>query len=101
VFAKVSGLDTAAGPGWTVDELRPAWEVALEAFGPQRLLFGSDWPVCRLASSYGDVVSTMRTLVSELSSAEQDLVLGGTAIDVYGLTITPRTALAGPTAGSA
>jgi hypothetical protein len=43
----------------------------------------------------------MRTLVSELSSAEQDLVLGGTAIDVYGLTITPRTALAGPTAGSA
>ena len=50
VRAKISGLDTSAGPGWTVDELRPAFEVALEAFGPDRLLFGSDWPVCRLVS---------------------------------------------------
>ena len=57
VYAKVSGLDTAAGPGWTVDEVRPAWDVALEAFGTERLLFGTDWPVCRLVSTYGDVVA--------------------------------------------
>ena len=87
VRAKVSGLDTAAGPGWTVDELRPAWDVALEAFGPDRLMFGSDWPVCRLVSSYHEVVSGARDLVAELTLAEQDRVLGGTASDVYRLSL--------------
>jgi L-fuconolactonase len=85
VRAKVSGLDTAAGPGWTVDELRPAWDVALESFGPDRLMFGSDWPVCRLVSSYGQVVSAARELVAELSPSERDRVLGGTAVEVYRL----------------
>jgi L-fuconolactonase len=86
VYAKVSGLDTAAGPGWTVDELRPAWDVALEAFGPRRLLFGSDWPVCRLVSSYGEVVAATLDLVAQLSTAERDRVLGGTAMKVYRLS---------------
>jgi L-fuconolactonase len=85
VYAKVSGLDTAAGPRWSVPEVRPAWEVALESFGPERLLFGSDWPVCRLVSTYGEVVSATRELVAELSAAEQERVLGGTARAVYGL----------------
>lgn len=85
VRAKVSGLDTAAGPGWTVDELRPAWDVALDAFGPERLLFGSDWPVCLLVSSYSEVVSAARELAAELTPSEQDRVLGGTAIEVYRL----------------
>jgi L-fuconolactonase len=88
VCAKVSGLDTAAGPGWTVDELRPAWEIALDAFGPDRLMFGSDWPVCRLVSSYGEVVSAARQLVAELTPSERDRVLGGTAIDVYQLSVS-------------
>jgi L-fuconolactonase len=88
VCAKVSGLDTAAGPGWTVDELRPAWDVVLDAFGPDRLMFGSDWPVCRLVSSYGEVVSAARQLVAELSPSERDRVLGGTAIDVYRLSVS-------------
>jgi L-fuconolactonase len=87
VRAKVSGLDTAAGPSWTVDELRPAWDIALEAFGPDRLMFGSDWPVCRLVSPYGEVVSAARDLVAELTSAEQDRVLGGTAVEVYRLSV--------------
>lgn len=85
VRAKVSGLDTAAGPGWTVDELRPAWDVALDTFGPQRLIFGSDWPVCLLVSSYGDVVAATRALAAELTSAEQERVFGGTAVEVYRL----------------
>lgn len=89
VRAKVSGLDTAAGPGWTVDEIRPAWEVALEAFGPDRLMFGSDWPVCRLVSSYGQVVSALGELAAELSPSERDRVLGGTAVDVYRLQPGP------------
>jgi L-fuconolactonase len=86
VWAKVSGLDTAAGAAWTVDELRPAWDTALEAFGPERLMFGSDWPVCLLVSSYGQVVAATRALAAELSPAEQERVMGGTAIDVYRLT---------------
>jgi len=91
VWAKVSGLDTAAGPGWTVEELRPAWDVALEAFGPDRLMFGTDWPVCRLVSSYGEVVSAARELVAELTAPEQDRVLGGTAIEVYRLPLGRAT----------
>ena len=88
VHAKVSGLDTAAGPGWTVEELRPAWDVALDAFGPDRLMFGSDWPVCRLVSSYGEVVSAVHDLVAELAPSERDRVLGGTAIEVYRLPLS-------------
>jgi L-fuconolactonase len=84
-YAKVSGLDTAAGRAWTVEELRPAFEIALEAFGPRRLLFGSDWPVCRLVSSYRDVVAAAAALVSTLTPPEQDRILGGTALEVYRL----------------
>jgi L-fuconolactonase len=85
VYAKISGLDTAAGPGWTPDELRPGFDIALEAFGPERLLFGSDWPVCRLASTYAEVVAAARALVAELAADEQAEILGGTAARVYGL----------------
>lgn len=88
VRAKVSGLDTAAGSGWTVEELRPAWDVVLEAFGPARLMFGSDWPVCLLASTYGQVVGAVAELASGLSAAEQDRVMGGTAVETYRLRIT-------------
>jgi L-fuconolactonase len=89
VYAKVSGLDTAAGSGWTVDEIRAAWDIALEAFGPNRLLFGTDWPVCRLVSTYHDVVRATEGLVAELTPSEKDAVFGGTAISVYGLEPTP------------
>jgi L-fuconolactonase len=83
VIAKLSGLDTAAGPGWTPDELRPAVDVALEAFGPGRLMFGSDWPVCRLVSTYGQVVEAAMSLVGDLSTSEQAAILGGTAARIY------------------
>jgi L-fuconolactonase len=85
VRAKVSGLDTAAGSGWTVDELRPAWDVVLEAFGPARLMFGSDWPVCLLASTYQEVVGATVELAAGLSAAEQARVMGGTAVETYRL----------------
>ena len=88
VFAKVSGLDTAAGAGWDAEELRPALDAALEAFGPRRLLFGSDWPVCRLVSSYGDVVGATERLIAGLSPDEQTEVMGGTASRVYGVGST-------------
>ena len=85
VRAKLSGLDTAAGPGWSVDELRPAFDVALEAFGADRLMFGSDWPVCRSVSSYADVVDATDALVAALSVDERARILGGTAVEVYAL----------------
>jgi len=88
VRAKISGLDTAAGRRWSIDELRPAWEVALAAFGPDRLMFGSDWPVCRLVSSYAAVVSATDALVAELSPSERDRVMGETATETYGLAPT-------------
>jgi L-fucono-1,5-lactonase len=85
VSAKLSGLDTAAGLGWTPRELAPVVDVALEAFGPDRLMIGSDWPVCRLVSSYGQVIAAMEELVASLSASERSAVTGGTASRVYGV----------------
>lgn len=85
VVAKISGLDTAAGTSWTVDELRPSVDAALDAFGPNRLLFGSDWPVSRMVSTYGEVVSATETLLAGLSDDERAAVFGGTAQRVYRL----------------
>jgi L-fucono-1,5-lactonase len=85
VSCKLSGMVTEAGPGWTVAGLRPYAEVVLDAFGPARVMFGSDWPVCLLASSYADVTSAARDLTAALTREEQALVFGGTAARVYGL----------------
>lgn len=92
VLAKVSGLDTAAGPGWTIDEIRPAWDIALEAFGPDRLLFGTDWPVCRLVSTYRDVVTATTVLTAELTPSERDRIMGGNADRVYRLGLSAADA---------
>ncbi|KJK43069.1 amidohydrolase [Lentzea aerocolonigenes] len=85
VVAKVSGLVTEAGPQWTVADLRPPVDVALEAFGPDRLMVGTDWPVCLLAASYDEVLDAASQLVAGLSPVERDQVLGGTAERVYRL----------------
>jgi predicted TIM-barrel fold metal-dependent hydrolase len=57
----------------------------VRGFGPRRLLFGTDWPVCRLVSTYGDVVAASLALASELTPSERDRVMGGTAAEVYRL----------------
>lgn len=85
VSCKLSGMVTEAGPRWTVAGLRPYAEVVLDAFGPARVMFGSDWPVCLLAASYADVTSAARELTAALTREEQALVFGGTAARVYGL----------------
>ncbi|SMC53822.1 amidohydrolase family protein [Kibdelosporangium aridum] len=86
VTCKLSGLVTEADwAKWTVDDLRPYAEVVLEAFGPSRVMFGSDWPVCLLAGSYADVVEAAEDLTSGLSQADRDQVFGGTAARVYRL----------------
>jgi L-fuconolactonase len=70
---------------WTPALLQPYVDVALEAFGPSRLLFGTDWPVCRLRCEYGEWVEAVRGFVAPLSAAEQAAILGGNAARVYGL----------------
>lgn len=88
VRCKVSGMVTEADlAAWTVDDLRPYWDEVLNSFGPHRLLFGSDWPVCKLATEYGRWYEIVRELVTPLSDSEQARILGGTAIDVYGLAV--------------
>ncbi|WOT39678.1 amidohydrolase family protein [Streptomyces coeruleorubidus] len=80
---KLSGMVTEADPAsWTIDDLRPYADVVLEAFGPDRLMFGSDWPVCTLAAAYGDVLDTARRLTGPSDHAR---IFGATATRVYDL----------------
>lgn len=84
--AKLSGLVTEADPArWTTADLRPYADIALDCFGPDRLMFGSDWPVCTLASGYARVHATARELTSGLGSAERSALYEGTATRVYDL----------------
>ena len=85
VSCKLSGVHTIAGPDATDADLAPFVEVALEAFTPARLVFGSDWPVSLQAAPYADVVDTAIRACASLSAAERDAVLGGTARELYGL----------------
>ncbi|MFJ9903257.1 amidohydrolase family protein [Streptomyces sp. NPDC101152] len=84
--AKLSGLVTEADPAaWKVDDLRPYTLTALDAFGPHRLMFGSDWPVCTLAATYAEVTDSARELLGGLGEQERAEVFAGTATRVYGL----------------
>jgi L-fuconolactonase len=87
VFCKLSGMVTevATGVEWSPAMLKPYFEVALEAFGPRRLMFGSDWPVCRLRSEYGRWKQTVEEFIAPLSDSERAAILGGNAIRAYGL----------------
>jgi L-fuconolactonase len=86
VYAKVSGLATAANRGrWSAGDLRPSIEVAVECFGADRLMLGSDWPVCLLAGDYERVWRETRATADRLPSDARDALLGGTAARVYGL----------------
>jgi L-fuconolactonase len=86
VFCKLSGLVTEADwAGWRREDFRPYLEIVVAAFGPQRLMFGSDWPVCRLAAGYADVVGIVADLVAPLAATEQAAIWGGAAKAFYGL----------------
>lgn len=82
--AKVSGL-AVPGRAFSVDSVRRSWDAALELFGPSRLMWGSDWPITVLTAGYTGTWRVLAKLVDELSPAEQDELLGGTACRVYGL----------------
>ena len=86
VAVKLSGLITEADhASWTVQQLRPVARTLLESFGPQRMMFGSDWPVCLLAGSYDDVLAAAAVLTAHLDERELAAVFGGSATLWYGL----------------
>jgi L-fuconolactonase len=89
VYAKVSGLNTAAAGSadWSSADLQPYVDHALECFGPERLLFGSDWPVALLAGDYGKVIHETRAALSGLTPGERDRIFGGTAVEAYHLDV--------------
>ncbi|QDU56972.1 amidohydrolase family protein [Aeoliella mucimassa] len=88
VYCKVSGMVTEADCAtWSADALRPYFDVVLEAFGPQRLMFGSDWPVCLLASDYAKWFEVVRSWTAELTPSEQQQLFSGTAIEAYQLQV--------------
>ena len=86
VAVKLSGLVTEADwTKWTDEDIRPYADTVLAVFGPARVMFGSDWPVCELAAGYARVVELARTLCDGLSDGERTSVFGGTATDWYRL----------------
>ena len=86
VCCKLSGMVTEADwEHWTIDDLRPYAEHVVEQFGPDRILFGTDWPVCTLAASYDTVVDVAEQLTASLSDSERAAIFGGNATRVYAL----------------
>lgn len=88
VYAKLSGLDAGEADRWSAEDLVPYVNHALELFGPDRLMFGSDWPVAVIRGGYAKVWQETRTVLSGLSQDERDRILGGTAVRVYRLPIS-------------
>lgn len=84
---KFSGVVTEVVPGvaWTDELLRPYFETVVEAFGPQRLMFGSDWPVCLVAANYADWFKFVETCIASLTISERIAIMGGAAARAYGL----------------
>jgi len=88
VFCKISGMITevAKEMQWTSENLRPYFDLVLEAFGPDRLMFGSDWPVSFLRGKYREWVDCVQDWTTDLSEKEQAAIWGETATRVYGLS---------------
>ena len=86
VYCKVSGLvNEADQQSWTPTDLTPYLDIALEAFTPRRLMFGSDWPMCLVATTYPQWLATAHTWAASLSADEQRRIFGETAVEAYGV----------------
>lgn len=86
VFCKLSGMVTEADlRNWKPEDFTPYLDVALEAFGTDRLMFGSDWPVCLLAADYPEVKKIVTDHIAHLSTGEQAQIMGGNAATFYKL----------------
>jgi L-fuconolactonase len=86
VTCKLSGMVTEADwDNWKPEDFTPYLDIALEAYGPDRLMIGSDWPVCLVAADYGKTMGLVTDYVAQLSADEQAAILGGTCAKFYGV----------------
>jgi L-fuconolactonase len=86
VYCKLSGLVTEADwHNWSEPDFKPYLDVVFEAFGPDRLMFGSDWPVCLLAGTYESVKKLVASFIRHLPIAQQEKIFGANAARFYGL----------------
>ncbi len=86
VFCKVSGMITEADyKSWTEAQLKPYLDLVFNAFGTERIMFGSDWPVCLVAGNYSEVKTIITNFIGGLSKTEQEAVMGKNAIQFYNL----------------
>ncbi len=86
IACKISGMVTEADYQlWTSEQLQPYFDVVFEAFGTNRILFGSDWPVCLVASSYSDWIRTVKQQLSSFTGQEQEQILYKNAINFYNI----------------
>ena len=91
VYCKVSGMVTEADWNtWTPENIRPYLDIVFEAFGPERILIGSDWPVCLVAGKYSEVMQVVIDYISTFPEKEQALILGGNAAKAYRIPLTPK-----------
>lgn len=88
VYCKLSGMITEADwATWTAQDLQPYMDLVLEVFGPRRIMYGSDWPVCLVAGAYEQVKNTIAQYLSKLSTDEQAMIWGANAVRFYGLQV--------------
>lgn len=86
VCCKFSGFLTEADwKSWKVSDIKPYLETALEAFGPKRVMYGSDWPVCLLAGEYDDQLHITKQFIDTLSPSEKKAIMGENAVRFYHL----------------
>jgi len=86
VFCKMSGMITEADyQKWTADQINPYMELVLNTFGTERVMYGSDWPVCLVAGNYKQVKGLLTKFIAKLSPAEQNAIMGLNAIEFYNL----------------
>jgi L-fuconolactonase len=88
VACKISGIVARAPAGWSADHLAPIIDFCLDTFGPERVLFGSDWPVCRLGGTLKQWVAALREIVSDRTAAEQRGLFSGNAQKIYGAKLS-------------
>ncbi|GGA74151.1 amidohydrolase [Flavobacterium palustre] len=86
VYCKLSGMTTEADyNNWTPEQIEPYMQLVLEAFGANRILFGSDWPVCLVAGNYTKTKELVTNFIAKLNSEEQTAIMGGNAVQFYNL----------------
>jgi L-fuconolactonase len=86
IYCKLSGLVTEANrDSWHVDDLRPYVDHALQFFGPDRMMFGSDYPVCLLAATYDRVLDSFQEILKDLNDADREKIFSTNAAKLYRL----------------